>query len=79
MNAKPDIFNRYCSFYECLRVTYMNLGQNQPVELEKCETKLRRSITKDHRESTSKLAVLNSALDILQGYKNKVKTALDWI
>ena len=79
MNAKPDIYNRFCGFYECLRVTYMNLGQNQPVELEKCKTKLRRSITKDHRESTSKLAIINSALDLLHGYKTKVRTAVDWI
>ena len=57
----------------------MNLGQNQPVELEKCETKLRRSITQDYRESTSKLAVVNSALELLQGYKTKLKTAQDWI
>ena len=47
----------------------MNLGQNQPVELEKCETKLRRSITQDYRESTSKLNVVNAALELMQGYK----------
>ena len=60
INTKPDIFTRFSPFYECLRVTYMNLGQKQPVEIEKCETKLRRSIAQDYQESSNKLAIVNA-------------------
>ena len=53
-------------FYKYLRVSYVNMGKKQAVEIPKCERKLARGIHQDSQELLNKLSAIDAQIQLLQ-------------
>ena len=79
MRNERAILNKFAPYYEKMRVTYMNLGKKNPVDIPECESRVSRSMTVDFSESESKLTALNAHIDQLMSFKDELQAAMNMI